>query len=162
MLSVPVENVEGMFPEFFGNVVVEGQIQKLGSRYTFTGTAECNAKLVCDRSLTDFTEPIKAQITISYLANSELLKTAEGTSSKDESVKLIRDDQKEIDITDEVREELAVNIPMKKIAPQFRDKDLSEIFPDVAAKDGDDEEKPLNDDEIDERWAALKNLKNKN
>lgn len=164
MLSVPVENVEGMFPEFFGNVVVEGQIQKIGSRYTFTGTAECQASLTCDRSLTEYSEPVKAAISTAYLANTDLLKNAEG-SAKDDTVKVIRDDQKEIDITDEVREELAVSLPMKRIAPQYRDKEFEELFPDVVAKNPDENtsaEGPLKEDEIDERWAALKKLKFKN
>lgn len=169
MISVPVENIEGIFPEFFGNVVVEGQIQKIGSRYSFKGTAECQASLTCDRSLTDYAEPIKAEIAASYMANSDLVKTAEGAVSKDDKVHLIRSDQREIDITDAVREELAVNIPMKRVAPEYRDKELGEIFPDVAAKDTDGiplkkslKEKPLKEDEIDDRWAALKKLKFKN
>ncbi len=164
MLSVPVENIEDMSPEFFGNVVVEGQVQKIGTRYTFTGTAECQATLTCDRSLIDYAEPIKAEIAVSYMANSDLLKTAESSASKDDKVKLIRDDQREIDITDEVREELVVNIPMKRIAPEYRDKELEDIFPEIAARepDGKSAKKPLKEDEIDDRWAALKKLKFKN
>ncbi|MES2765685.1 MAG: DUF177 domain-containing protein [Bacteroidota bacterium] len=169
MLSVPVENIEDMSPEFFGNVVVEGQIQKIGTRYTFTGIAECQATLTCDRSLTDYAEPIKAEIAVSYMANSDLLKTAESSASKDDKVKLIRDDQREIDITEEVREELVVNIPMKRIAPDYRDKELEDIFPEIAAKSTDEipskkssKNKPLKEDEIDDRWAALKKLKFKN
>ena len=169
MISVPVENIEGIFPEFFGNVVVEGQLQKIGSRYTFKGTAECQASLTCDRSLLDYAEPIKADITASYMANSDLVKTAEGAASKDDKVHLIRSDQREIDITDAVREELAVNIPMKRVAPEYRDKELGDIFPEIAAKSQDgipskkhSKEKPLKEDEIDDRWAALKKLKFKN
>ena len=162
-LTIPVEKVKGMFPEFFGNVTVNGQIQKLGSRYTFTGTAQCLARLICDRSLEEFEELISAPLTVSFLANTELIKAAEGTSSKDETVKLVREDQKELNITDEVIEELAVNIPMRRIAPEFRDKDLSELYPNIAAKDATDpSDDSLKEDEIDERWAALKKLKNKN
>lgn len=164
MITVPVENIEGMFPEFFGNVVVEGQIQKVGTRYNFTGTAECQASLTCDRSLIDYSEPIKAEITASYMANSNLLKVAD-ESAGDDKVQLIRDDQKEIDITEAVREELAVNLPMKRIAPEYREKELDEIFPEVAAKSADDADtskKPLKEEDVDERWAALKKLKFKN
>ena len=62
-----------------------------------------------------------------------------------------------IDITEEIREELAVNLPMKRIAPEFEDKEFEEIFTEYTNK-----KNPAIADKvsiIDERWAPLKNLK---
>ena len=50
----------------------------------------------------------------------------------------------------EVRQELAVNLPLKRTAPKYRDKDFADIFPQYAETES---------QEIDPRWAALKAIK---
>jgi len=49
-------------------------------------------------------------------------------------------------------------LPMKRIAPHYRGKSFEDIYPQFSA------ERPKNakNKEIDERWSALKKLKNKN
>ena len=64
---------------------------------------------------------------------------------KEGEMHIIRDDELFIDLSDEVRQELALSLPMKRIAPEFRDKEWEDIAPEVAT-------------EIDDRWKALKGL----
>ena len=45
---------------------------------------------------------------------------------------------------------------MKRIAPEFRDKNFEDIFPQFSGKKS---SKKSKDKEIDDRWSALKNIK---
>lgn len=150
-LSTPAEEIPYIFPEFSGNVVVKGEIRKLANKYFIEGVAECTARLQCDRSGEDYTDVIETPISLAYIANTEmyLLKRDEPDP---EQPYYIHEDDKEIDITDEVRQELAIHLPMKRIAPAYRNADINQLYP--SAADTASEEKV-----VDERWAKLKNLR---
>lgn len=148
LLTTNTSEISGIFPEFFGEISLSGVLDKTGKRYTFNGNATCNAKLVCDRSLTEFVEVIRTPIAVSYLADTEVFLLQD--SDTDVSNYIIREDEPFIDLSTEVSEELALHLPMKRVAPEFRDKKLEEILPDAAVDS-------INE-QIDERWSALKNI----
>ncbi len=144
-----VDDVEGIFPEFFGIVRLEGELRKFKNRFSFHGTVSSKAKLVCDRSLKEFTEEISSEIKIAFIKDTELYRIAKerGDESRDENI--IHEDEKHLNLTEEIAQQLAVMIPMKKIAPEFRKKELDDIYPEVNSKSN----------KIDDRWEGLKNLK---
>ncbi len=148
--------IADMFPEFFGSIHVRGEVRKLGKRYVVTGAAECDAQMMCDLSGEDFVERIRAELVLSYVANTHLFLEQQGVAEPVQPY-YIREDDTEIDLTEEVRQELGVNLPLKRVVPQYRDREFAELFPDIAA---DTPEKTDNETEhpIDERWAALKNI----
>jgi uncharacterized metal-binding protein YceD (DUF177 family) len=148
-IEAAVGEVEGMFPEFIGNLTVKGNLIKLGSRYSVIAEVKCTARLVCDLSLQEFDEPVIAELKCSYLANTDLWRLRTSDDYADNEERLISEDSKVIDITGEIREQLAVNLPMKRIAPESRGKSFEEIHPELTDKKG----------EIDDRWEILKNLK---
>ncbi|MFP4370197.1 MAG: YceD family protein [Bacteroidota bacterium] len=152
-LTAGVETIPELFEEFFGEVTVNGKLRKLGNRYSFTGTATCKARLICDRTLREYTETIQAELKLSYLADTALYNAADGDGLEKSEQHIIHEDEKYIDLSDEVREHLAVNLPMKRIAPDVKDKDIEEIYPEHTA------ESHQSGEEIDERWSALKNIK---
>jgi uncharacterized metal-binding protein YceD (DUF177 family) len=152
-ISTDAAQVADMFPEFTGSVVVTGDLQKLGRRYIFTGTASCDAHLLCDMSGEEFTERINAPLALNYVANTNLF--LEQMDDPDpEPPYYIREDDVTIDITEVIRQELAVNLPLKRVAPAYRDKEFATLHPqyDAEASNSDDSK------EIDPRWAALKNI----
>ncbi len=150
---VPVEEVKDIYPEFFGEIHLTGKLRKFGNRYTFTGAAECSAKLVCDVSVTEYEERIAADINVAFLADSKQKSLRYTVQNEEElGARLIGEDDKFIDISEDVREELAVNIPLKKVAPRFRDKSFEELHPEFSP--GKEESK-----HIDERWSVLNKLK---
>lgn len=156
-LSVPCQEVDGMFPEFFGDIIIRGKLRKLGNRFSVTGEASCNSRLVCDLSLKEYTQEIVVDISASYYANDDLffLKTDHGEKTDNEVV--IREDEKYLDLTEEVSQQLAVGLPMKRIAPDMLDVDFNEIYPALA--EGKAEELSNSGDIPDERWAPLKKIK---
>lgn len=153
-------SIPDIFSEFIGDIKLQGQLRKLGNKYTFTGKAECNAILTCDLSLVEFNELIVADINACFIADSSMLKLKDkNTNNYNEYI--ISEDDKYIDLTNEVREELAVNLPMKRVAPQFRDKNFEELYPMYAAnsKNNNSSNKNKKKSEIDDRWESLRKLK---
>lgn len=151
-LKCASSEIPDIFPEFSGEVKFTGEMKILGKRIYINGKASCNADLVCDRTLTEFTKIIEAEIKIDYLLKSYGIRHKLEEECEAEKEKIISEESKYIDITEEIREELAVNLPMKRIAPEFE-----EIFTEYTNK-----KNPAIADKvsiIDERWAPLKNLK---
>ena len=150
-LNFPVSSVPELNKEFFGDIHIEGILRKLGNRYSLEVDVSCKAKLICDRSLEEYEDEITGKLKLSFISDATLLKMNDNKVSDEEII--ISSDDKNIDITNEVKEILIINIPMKRIAPQYRRKDFEELFPQYASKTIKD------DDIIDERWEVLKNLK---
>ncbi len=153
-LSVPVDEIDEMFPEFFGNIDLEGKLRKIGNRFSFVGQVKCQAKLVCDLSLEEYTELIESDINVSFLADTTLFTLHGDKEVADFEEKIVHEDDEYYDISYEVSEALAVQLPMKRIAPEYRDKNLEDIYPFVVDKQEEIPEEP-----VDDRWAALKKLK---
>ena len=80
---------------------------------------------------------------------------AEGAfTCDDEQERGIGEDDRTLDITEDVRQVLTVAIPMQHIAPQFRDVPLEDLYPTL--KDSRD-----SSELVDDPWAALQQLKRK-
>lgn len=152
-LVEPVSRLKSPFEEFTGDVRFFGIVNKLGQRYNLKANLEVTAKLICDRSLIEYEELIKSHLDMSFIADTKAFLALSGDEPKYNEV-IIREDFKYIDVTTYVIESLALELPLKRIAPQFRDKELEEIFPEVA-------DKLQNEirNVIDERWSELKNIK---
>ena len=129
-LNTDVSKVECYFEEFFGSI-----------------EANVMAALVCDRSLKNYEEKITSDVKLSFIANTKAF--LEETEKDIDSDIVIREDAQFIDITSEVIELLALNLPMKRIAPEFRDKEITEIFPELSSSQN----------ATDERWSKLKDFK---
>lgn len=147
--SAQCSDIEYIFEEFFGAITVLGTLRKHGKRYLLDLHAEAPAKLVCDVSGEEFEEIIDATFALEYIANT-MLANLHADRSDAEPPFYIREDDMTIDISGEVRQEMAVNLPLKRIAPKYRDKDFADIFPQYAETESQD---------IDPRWAALKAIK---
>jgi uncharacterized metal-binding protein YceD (DUF177 family) len=155
--------IDGMFSEFFGVVILHGLLQRIKSQFVFRCTVECSAHLVCDRSGEEFEERIAVPLTITCIADTErfLLQQKEFDP---EPPLYVRTDDKFIDLTDEVRQSLALALPMKRVAPQYRDMDFEDILH-TTHEDADESfnEEPRESTQkhfvADERWSALRNIK---
>lgn len=88
---------------------------------------------------------------MAYLADTELFLLQQGEQrDRTYEVQLIREDATHIDLSEDVRQELAVHLPMKRVAPQYRDRSFEELYPQYAARP-----EPLEDP-----WAPLRKLLN--
>jgi len=106
-------------------------------------------QLTCDRSLEIFDHDVEANYKIIYKVGIE-----ENIVSEDSIIKPFDFDSRELDIEGEVRDTLLLNIPAKKIHPKFMD-EYGNVTEFETKKFGEGAE----DDNIDPRWNALKELK---
>jgi len=106
--------------------------------------------LICDRSLESFEHPVASPYEI-------LFKYDFVDESEDElgSIRNINSQRNEINIEQDVLDTILVHLPVKKLHPRFLDSDGNPV--DFIAKSYGESEKDENT--IDPRWAALKDLK---
>lgn len=112
---------------------------------------DSRVELTCDRSLDTYTDSIEGVFDILFepgeVEESETVKSA---------VRQIPSDELVLDIEEEVRDTIILNIPAKKIHPKYYDEDgKPEDF--GIARFGDIE--PDEEQKIDPRWEKLKKLK---
>lgn len=154
--SSAVSDVPDIAEEFYGDVEFAGKLKVLGQRFYVDGVATCHAKFLCDISLEEFEEEISVAIKMAFHADNEMLRHGEKYSGREQREVIIAEDEKYLDLTDEIREELMVNLPMKRIAPRFRGKSIDDVYPEFTQADATEEKE---NNEIDERWSPLKKLK---
>ncbi len=150
-ILVPAKAIQGLAPEYKNDVEVRGTVVKAGRKVHVTYTIAADATLVCDRSLEEYTEPILVNVALDYSFSNDLYASQAGIDVDPDEIRGLREDAQSIDITEDVRQELVVALPMKRIAPAYRDVDATELF---------QLDQPNDEQAVDERWAALKNLSN--
>lgn len=148
-MQVDAREINNLGEEFQGGVSVSGALQRSGRRVHIDATVSANAHLTCDLSLEDYVELFSPKLSLEYRLDNELAATQAGIDVEPDEIRGLREDQHYLDITDDVRQELMLAVPMKRVAPQYRDKDIVELHPELL-----DEPEPPADD----RWAALRNL----
>lgn len=148
-LKLPANAIPDVVSEYVGDVVINGQVVRIGQRYHVSMDVSGTARLICDRSLEEFDEQIQVHLDVEFVVDAEMASQQAGELVDPEDVHGIMPDVTELDVTDEVRQELALALPMRRVAPQYRDIELDELFP--LAREA--------SDAVDERWAALKKLK---
>lgn len=148
-MQVDAREINNLGEEFQGAVTVSGVMHRSGRRVHIDATVTANAHLMCDLSLEDFVELYSPKISLEYRLDNELAASQAGADVEPDEIRGIREDLHYLDITDDVRQELMLALPMKRVAPQYRDKDIVELHPELL-----DEPEPPADD----RWAALRNL----
>jgi uncharacterized protein len=162
--TTEITGIADVFPEFVGAIHVRGDLRKIVKRYLITATASCDARLTCDVSGEEFLERIEAVLKLEYVADTRLfLEMLKKSDDDPEPPYYIRDDDTSIDLTDIVRQELIVALPLKRVAPAYRHTSFEEMFPEHAADAGNaanapDSAETPEDAPIDPRWAALKGI----
>lgn len=136
--------------KFTRNVVLEGTLFKNSFKYTLKATITATALLTCDRTLEEFEEPIEAEMRLELFENLD----KDRNKLSEEDVVIIEKEDKYVDITDKVYEELVLSLPMRRLSPKVRHLEFGDLYPELSA----DEQMPEKE-ELRNQWAALKNLK---
>lgn len=133
----------------FKNISIVGELIIHGTKVNLKGNLEASVDLNCDRSGKDFTENIKKEVDFIFKFN------AKGIEILDDDIdnSLFRLEGNLLNINDLIYEELLLTIPLKKIAPEYRDVEFENLFPDFIDKNtGKDEKKDTS------TWNELKKL----
>lgn len=148
-----------------GKAKVDILLQKSDTMISLNMTIRGAAELICDRSLEPFMYPVELEERL-------LVKYGEEEEELDDDLLIITKNTQKINLAQFIYEIIGISLPMKKIHPDYLDEEDEEDFDEehpVAgrivyssiAEEAEEEEKPESEDEeIDPRWAILKNLRN--
>lgn len=147
--AISASDLQDLAPEFRDTIELDGEIRRVGQRFYVHANVSATATMICDRSLKEFMEPIERSIDLVYELDADLARSQRGTDLADVDIRGLDPDARQIDLADDVRQELALGLPMKRIAPQYREKELEEIYPELRQSE----------DTTDDRWEALNKLR---
>lgn len=133
-------------PETFSDVCVDTHLFRQRDRVLVVLHAQATATLTCDRTLRPFEQRIEGDYTVLFAAPDTA--ALAGEDDDYEEVRELLPSDREIDVTDAVRDTLLLAVPYRKVAPGAEEEDLQTRF-------GAEEE----EGGIDPRWAALRKLK---
>ncbi len=149
--EVEPSGIKDLSAEFLRPILITGSVRRVNHRFYLDIRIATIADLVCDRSLEPYTESVDRQISAVYELNGELAQEQRGQDLADVDIRGLYPDAQWIDVSEDVRQELMLGLPMKRIAPQYREQSIEQIFPDLTAGEV----------EPDSRWEALEKLRGK-
>ncbi|TYP95067.1 Uncharacterized metal-binding protein YceD, DUF177 family [Fodinibius salinus] len=116
---------------------------------------ESEVALTCDRSLESYIQPIVSEYEVVFKVD-----VREESEDENGAVRRFDFSTNTLDVGDEVRDTIALNIPIKKLHPKFIDEDgTPKEFETKSYGDIPDEEEGESE-MADSRWEKLKELKN--
>lgn len=133
-------------PDTFSDIQVDARLDVHRDRILVTLQVKGTATLTCDRTLREYQQPLEG--TYRLLFGPEHMVGQEGEAF--EEVQPLDPSDREIDLTDVVRDTLLLAIPQRKIAPGAEEEDIQTEF-------GAPEDAP--EEPIDPRWDKLRELR---
>jgi len=133
-------------------VAVKGKVRLAGAEVFVNGHIETRAEVECDRCLKKIELPVSADFDLQYITGAEYESSAAAELTEDVmSVSVF--DGEAIDVDEIVKEQILLAVPTRTLCRP----DCKGICPDcgIDKNTGDCE---CGTEEIDPRWAALKNL----
>lgn len=147
-LKDKVENFPDIFPEFIGEVELNGILTKIKNRFTFDGNVKCDAKMICDFCLEEYIETIEAEVEVNFIVDINMYFIQKKYDGEAKEISL-HADSTHYDITNDVKDSLVLSLPMKRLSPNCKGKTFAEIY----------QQNKLIEESIDPRWAKLKDIK---
>jgi uncharacterized protein len=127
-------------PAVFSQLHVHARLDHHPSRMFVTLRAVGTARLVCDRTLVEFDQPIQGEYSLLFTGPEFF----EGAEDDNEGLRLLLPEDEEIDLTEAVRDTYLLSLPQRRIAPGAEAKEIPMQFG-----------YPEEGDEVDPRWRAL-------
>lgn len=148
---------ENSFFELFEDSIIEKgkgtchlELMKEETMMTADFQIDAEVELICDRSLEPFMFPIKKSENL-------LIKFGEEDVELGDEIISIHRDTQSLNIAQNIFEYLTISIPMKKLHPKFEGEEETDEL--IYSSDDFVEEEEENEETLDPRWEALRNLK---
>jgi uncharacterized protein len=133
-------------------VSVTGNVRIAGAEVFVNGHIETRAQVECDRCLQQVETPVKADFELQYIGGNEYASSEAAELTEDDmSVSVF--DGKAIDVDEIVKEQILLAVPTRMLCRP----DCKGLCPDCGV-DQNTTRCACGADEVDPRWAALKNL----
>ena len=131
---------------------VNGKVRLSGNEVFVNGHVETRARVECDRCLKPIELPVSADFSLEYITGADYESSAAAELTEDEmSVSVF--DGEAIDVDEIVKEQILLAVPTRMLCRE----DCKGICPECGTDLNSGECQCVKDD-IDPRWAALKNL----
>ncbi len=137
-------------PSSFEDIQVDAVLQYHRDRILVKLHATARATLTCDRTLQAYEQDIEGGYNVLFGPPSMVGQDGD----EFEEVRPLDPADREIDLTDVVRDTILLAIPQRQIAPGAEDEPIAREFGAPEAEDDTDDEEG-----VDPRWDALKELK---
>jgi uncharacterized protein len=141
-----------------GKLLAKVELDKTESLLTLHFDIKGHVRLTCDRSLEEFDQPLDVEETLR-------IKYGPENAELDEDLWQITPETQTLNIAQHLYDYIGLALPMKKLHPRFLEEldedDERDILVYSSRKDGDSESgdnEGDDDDDVDPRWDALKNL----
>ncbi len=131
---------------------VNGKIRLSGNEVFVNGHVETRAQVECDRCLKPVELPVNADFTLEYISDSDY-ESSQVAELTEEAMSVSVFDGSAIDVDEIVREQILLAVPTRMLCRE----DCKGICPECGADRNTGECNCVTND-IDPRWAALKNL----
>ena len=131
---------------------VNGKIRLSGNQVFVSGHVETRAQVECDRCLKPVELPVSADFTLEYISDSDY-ETSQAAELTEAEMSVSVFDGQAIDVDEIVKEQILLTVPTRMLCRE----DCRGICPECGA-DRDTGECNCVTNDIDPRWAALKNL----
>lgn len=134
-------------PSTFRDIHVDVVLQHHRDRILVKMQARATAELTCDRTLRQYDQDIGESYNVLFGPPSMVGREGE----EFDEVRPLDSTDREIDLTDVVRDTLLLALPQRQVAPEAEGEDITQTF---GEPDDDSGESPT-----DPRWSELKKLK---
>jgi uncharacterized protein len=131
---------------------VNGKIRLSGNQVFVNGHVETRAQVECDRCLKPVELPVSADFTLEYISDSDY-ETSQAAELTEAEMWVSVFDGKAIDVDEIVKEQILLAVPTRMLCRE----DCKGICPECGTDRNTGECDCVTND-IDPRWAALKNL----
>lgn len=142
----PTAEAASLDPTTFGDVQVEAELQCHRDRILVKMQATATAELTCDRTLKPYDQPVEG--TYNVLFGPPSMVGQEGEEF--DEVRPLNPSDREIDLTDVVRDTLLLALPQRRVAPGAEDEPIAQEFGSTEEED---------DEAVDPRWDKLRDLR---
>lgn len=132
---------------FTNKIDADVEIQKFSDKYFIKVGLTTASQLTCDRCLVEYDQNFRTRFQLVYSKHAS-------SQSSDDDYRFIDEKVVEIDLSDDIRENLLLMIPMKRLCRE----DCAGLCPTCGANLN-DEMCPCKAEAIDPRWEKLKKLK---
>ena len=134
-------------------VNVSGQVRRSGNQVFVEGHVETRAWVECDRCLQPVDVPVSAEFELEYITGSDY-ESSQAAALTEDQMSVAVFDGAALDVDEIVKEQVVLAVPTRMLC---RD-ECKGICPECGIDKNTGECKCVTDD-LDPRWAALKNLK---
>lgn len=126
----------------FKNIVLSGEVVIFSHKFEIKAKVSASIDLICDRSGKEFTQELSKDLDLVFKFSLKEIELLDDDIEKD-LYKLVGN---KVDLTKLIIEELILEIPLKKISPEYQGIEFENLYPKYAEeKNVDSKESPWNE-----------------